>query len=80
MHMSRQGCNIKKCEFLDGATPYGLVVDDIVVVFQNVSESVFKTIPIELCPMQLRASDRYNLATFISHAMTLAQTDGREGI
>ena len=80
MHMSRQGCNIKKCEILDGTAPYGLVLDDIVVVFQDVSEGVFKTIPIELCPMQLRASDKYNLAIFISHAMTLAQTDGRGGI
>jgi hypothetical protein len=72
--MSRQGCSIKKCEILDGAIPHGLVLDDTVVVFQNVSEGVFKTIPIELYPMQLRASDKYNLAAFISHAMTLAQT------
>ena len=81
MSLDRQGIEIKKCRL--HAKPardanqkfvaeYGLVMNDIVTIFRDISDNVFNSIPIEENPVTLD-SQSDGLNKFISHAMRVLQ-------
>ena len=81
MSLHRQGIEIKKCRLY--AKPardanqkfvaeYGLVMNDIVTIFRDISDNVFNSIPIEENPVTLD-SQSDGLNKFISHAMRVLQ-------
>ena len=81
MSLHRQGIEIKKCRL--HAKPardanqkfvaeYGLVMNDIVTIFRDISDNVFNSIPIEENPVTLD-SQSDGLNKFISHAMRVLQ-------
>ena len=88
MALHKQGIEIKKCRIRDKSkrdekqhfvAEYGLVMNDIVTIFRDISDNVFNSMPIEENLVALD-SQSDGLNNFISHALRVLQEVDPEDI